>query len=209
MPARSAGRPAARSKIEVTPRSRAIRATPYPAMPKNTRLPKAHDAGVPPHTGRTRARTGRGSAPRRVDRQIVLRHERRQRADHQHDDFDDRQHLPSARAAGTKREASGRRHVSLLSSSCQQSSSEFAAAGRRRCRPVQHSVSCTSDSFRDRRGRRCDDLIIAALGNRRIHLHLAVPLAGTISAGPPGPSAIFAVIQRRGDRVAIELRRPP
>jgi len=57
----------------------------------------------------------------------------------------------------------------------------------------------------DEAGTARNDLIIAALRNGRIHLHLAMPLAGNHFRGPAGTFGDLGMIQRSGDPLAIDL----
>ena len=166
-------------------------------------LPETHDAGVAPDQIEREREQAEDQHPRRIDRQIVLQHQRQQRADHQHDDFDDRQHLPSARAAGTKRKPQRRR----LCRFCHQVASIRSRVRSGGSPPLQRQLRASRSAFLgiDEAGAARDDLVVAALGDRRVHLHLAVPLAGNHFGRPAGTFGDLGMIERRGDRVAIDL----
>ena len=76
---------------------------------KEHRLAEAHDSGVSPHQIERKREQAEDQDPRGVDRQIVLKHERQQRADREHCDFHDWQQPPSARTISCNGKPQGRR----------------------------------------------------------------------------------------------------
>ena len=51
----------------------------------------------------------------------------------------------------------------------------------------------------------CDDLVVSALGDRCVHLHLAVPLAWHHLGRPAGAFGDLGVIERRSDGITVDL----